>query len=107
LVGAAVGGGCVAVALGARVFVAGGGEVAVGIAATGRVAVGITKGGEVRVGKKTAVMVRSGVGKTIGVGVLAKEKLQARATSATNPTAKIGDRYLWIILLLYEKTEDR
>ena len=93
LVGTAVGGSCVAVALGTSVSVAVGGKVVkveVGLAGMGRVEVGITKGGAVRVGKKTAVIVRLGVGKTIGVGVVNNEMLQARATRATNPTAKIG-----------------
>jgi hypothetical protein len=46
--------------------------------------------GEVTVGLNSAVMVKSGVGKTNGVGEATNGKLQASIDSARNAQAKMG-----------------
>jgi hypothetical protein len=74
------------------------GGVAVGLLhAGGRVWVGKTTGGEVIVGLNNAVIVRSGVGKTKGVGDATKGKLQARLLNTRNPTAVIRKTCLLFI----------
>ncbi len=52
----------------------------------------------VTVGLKTAVIVRSGVGKTIGVGDETNGKLQASIAKATAPSARIGYRLIVFML---------
>jgi hypothetical protein len=74
------------------------GGVAVGLfQAEGRVWVGKITGGEVIVGLNNAVIVRSGVGKTKGVGDATKGKLHARVLNNRNPTAVIMKTRLRLI----------
>lgn len=54
--------------------------------------VGNPTGGAVTVGLKRAVIVRSGVGKTIGVGEEIKGKLQARAVKIITPIIRYRTR---------------
>ena len=80
-VGIGVGGGEVAVSVGSGVG-GNGDSVGVGLSTGGgRVKVGNPIGGVGWVGLNTAVMVKSGVGKTIGVGAETNGKLQARTSS--------------------------
>ncbi len=61
------------------------------------VCVGKTTGAEVTVGLNTAVIVKSGVGKTIGVGEEIKGKLQASIARNNKLTTTNGNRQILII----------
>ena len=75
------------------------GWVEVGLAhAGGIVWVGKMTGCEVTVGLNNAVKVKSGVGKTIGVGDEIKGKLQASEAKINNPSTKMGYRFFLIML---------
>jgi hypothetical protein len=75
------------------------GWVAVGVVqAGGGVWVGKMTAPEVTVGLNTAVMVRSGVGKTIGVGDVTNGKLQASIAKARAETARIEIRLVLFML---------
>jgi hypothetical protein len=89
-VGIGVGGRAVAVAVGTGV---GGTRDWLGTGlfnGGGKVNVGNPTGGVGSVGLNTAVMVKSGVGKTIGVGADTNGKLQASAVKINNPAIKSG-----------------
>ena len=62
------------------------------------VCVGKTTGAEVTVGLNTAVIVKSGVGKTIGVGEEIKGKLHASIARNNKLTTRKGDCLILIIL---------
>lgn len=97
-VGIGVGGGRVAVAVGHG---EGGScdSVGTGLSDGGwKVNVGNPTAGVACVGLKTAVMVRSGVGKTIGVGAETNGKLQARAVRINIPVIKIGIRFVFFMV---------
>lgn len=100
--GVAVGNG---VAVGGRGVFVGSGDgscpswVGVGVLkAGGEVCVGKMAAPPVTVGLKTAVMVRSGVGNTIGVGDEIKGKLQASMAIANAAMATTGNRLIFFIL---------
>jgi hypothetical protein len=59
--------------------------------------------GTVGEGLNTAVMVRSGVGKTGSVGAPRKGKLQARPARTSSPTAIKTKRLVFIALLIQSK----
>ena len=75
------------------------GCVDVGLAhAAGKVWVGKMTCFEVTVGLNSAVIVKSGVGKTIGVGDEIKGKLQASEAKINNPSTIMGYRCFLIML---------
>ncbi len=91
-VGIGVGGRGVAVSVGSGV---GGTGESVGTGLSnggGRVKVGNPTGGVGCVGLNTAVMVKLGVGKTIGVGAETNGKLQASADKINKPVINSGIR---------------
>ncbi len=95
MVGVAVGGSGVSV--GGNVGTWPGG-VAVGLSqAGGTVCVGKITAPGVTVGLKSAVIVKSGVGKVNGVGDAMKGKLHASAAIANNPTARSGKLFRFFI----------
>jgi hypothetical protein len=101
LVGTGVGGSGVNVAVGIIVLVGTRVPVAVG---GGNVKVGETSGREVSVGLKIAVIVRSGVGNMIGVGVRTCVKLHAiPARMKTLNTSAVRFRFLFIDLFSSER----
>ena len=67
--------------------------------AGGEVWVGKITGAEVRVGLNNAVMVKSGVGKTNGVGEATKGKLQASISKARKPSVISGE-YLFLFFMI-------